>query len=119
MSGHNLKRPRPMPQLTSHNPHSASQGLGPTPPSTDTAQEKGTFGATPLPDNFWDLPWRERRYYEKMRAEQVRGMREWDKADRQRMIAEEMGAKMRMRAEEEERKWREKSEKRRWKEEIK
>ncbi len=46
-------------------------------------------------------------------------MREWDKADRQRMIAEEMGAKMRMRAEEEERKWREKSEKRRWKEEIK
>lgn len=30
-------------------------------------------------------------------------MREWDKGDRQRMIAEEMGAKMRMRAEEEER----------------
>jgi len=59
------------------------------------------MSADPLPADFWDLPWRERRQYEKMRVDQVKAIKQMMKAEKARQKAEE---RERRRREERERK---------------
>jgi hypothetical protein len=83
-----------MPQLDAY-PFQAPSGLnsaGPSPHST--IQGLGTIsGPTflapcPLPDDFWSLPPRERRHFEKERAREMRMMKDWQKAQVERERAE-------------------------------
>lgn len=53
----------------------------------------------PLPDNFWSLPWKERRHLEKMRADQMKMAKEWEKANKEWDRAQAVEAKERYRAE--------------------
>lgn len=101
-----------MPQLQP-NSHSATQGLQ-TGQNLDAISspalglDVGYLPPTGLPEDFRSLPWRERRYYEKMLADQIRASNLWEKAERQRMKAEDV-----------ERKTREKQFEKRWRKELK
>ena len=69
-------------------PHSAAQGLAApagvvTPAPTSEPHLHPHLLVEPLPHQFWDLPWRERRHLEKMRANQAKMVRDWEKAQRQ------------------------------------
>lgn len=59
---------------------------------------------TPLPANFNDLPWSERRYWLKMRDEQLKGIRMMEKAAKDQRKAQEKDQQLRQKAEAKQRK---------------
>lgn len=90
--------PQPQPQPATVNSHSASQGLGSSQKGFNSTGVNISTPLTPLPDSFWDLSWRERRHYEKMRADQIKAASVWDKGERQRLKAEELDRKTKEKA---------------------
>lgn len=93
---------RPMPQLGlgagQTSSHSAAQGLGMAPsaapfdPLTPGAMPFPTFGPAgagsqsmmmqPLPEDFWQLSWRQRRQLRKMQAREKNAAWDWEKAQK-------------------------------------
>lgn len=59
---------------------------------------------TPMPANFDDLPWGERRYWIKMRDEQLKGIRLMEKAAKAQRKAQEKDQQLRQKAEAKQRK---------------
>lgn len=93
--------PQPPPMGTAGNSHSAAQGLGsgaPTRPPAVTGPTYVGSSLTPLPNDFMGLSWREGRYWEKMRAEQIKAAKEWEKGERNRLKAEEIERRQREKA---------------------
>ena len=81
-----------MPQVEM-NPYSAAQGIGTMDPITFPDRRYPT--PTPLVDSLWNISRRERRHYEKMRVEQLRARKEWEKGEVQRIKVEEMDRRRR------------------------
>ena len=59
---------------------------------------------TPLPADFKDMPWSERRYWTKAREEQIKAIKMMQKAAKDQRKAQEKERKVMMKAEEKQRK---------------